>query len=55
MHIINGNVPQARRLARVGGELSKAARLRLQWMDYYAAHGCNAALTSRHFGISRQT
>ena len=31
------------------------ARQRLKWMDYYRAHGNNAALTSRHFGISRQT
>ena len=55
MHIVNGSVPHARRLARVGGDLSKAARLRLQWMDHYEAHGQNAAFTSRHFGISRQT
>ena len=55
MHIISGTVPYFRRLARVGAELSRAARLRLQWMDYYEAHGRNAALTCRHFGISRQT
>ena len=55
MRIINGSVPHARRLARVGAELSKAARLRLQWMDHYEAHGRNAAFTCRHFGISRQT
>jgi len=55
MHIIKGSVPQARRLALVGAELSKAARLRLQWMDHYEASGRNAAFTCRHFGISRQT
>ena len=33
--------------------LSKAAKLRLAWMDYYQFHGHNAALTSRHFGIAR--
>ena len=56
MRIISGTVPGARRLARVeGGEMSRAARLRLQWMDYYEAQGRNAALTCRHFGISRQT
>ncbi len=33
--------------------LTKAAKLRLAWMDYYAAHGKNAALTARHFGIAR--
>ena len=31
------------------------ARLRLKWMDYYEAHGRNAALTCRYYGISRQT
>lgn len=55
MHIISGTVPYARRLAAVGPELSKAARHRLKWMDYYRTHGQNAALTCRYFGISRQT
>jgi len=55
MQIKSRSVPHARRLARVGAELSKAARLRLRWMDHYAAHGQNAALTCRYFGISRQT
>ena len=39
------------------------ARQRVKWMDYYEAHGRNAALTCRYpsaplrtcFGISRQT
>ena len=55
MRIINGRPPRARYLARGGAELSRAARLRLQWMDYYQSHGRNAALTWRHFGISRQS
>lgn len=55
MQIVNGSMPHARRLAGVGAELSRAARVRLAWMDYYEAHGRNAALTCRHFGISRQT
>jgi putative transposase len=55
MHIVSGSVPHARRLARAEVELNKQARLRLQWMDYYQAHEGNAALTCRHFGISRQT
>jgi transposase InsO family protein len=54
MRIVSGTVPGVSRLARIQ-ELSRAARLRLQWMDYYEAHGRNAALTCRHFGISRQT
>jgi len=35
--------------------LSRGAHRRLQWFDYYEAHGRNAALTCRYFGISRQT
>ncbi len=54
MHIISATVSGALRLARLR-EVSREARLRLQWMDYYEAHGRNAALTCRHFGISRQT
>jgi transposase InsO family protein len=33
--------------------LTKAAKLRLTWLDYYNAHGQNAALTARHFGIAK--
>ena len=33
--------------------LSKAAKLRLSWLDYYHTHGENAALTARHFGIAK--
>ena len=35
--------------------VSQKARQRLRWFDYYRAHGNNAALTCRYFGISRQT
>ena len=31
------------------------ARQRLRWMDHYGAHGNNASVTCRYFGISRQT
>ena len=55
MRIINGRPPRARYLALGGADRSRAARLRLPWMDYYFAHGENAALTCRHFGISRQS
>jgi len=34
--------------------LSKKAKLRLSWMDYYYKHE-NASLTCRYFGISRKT
>lgn len=33
--------------------LSREAKLRLSWIDYYHAHGNNAALTCRHYGIAR--
>lgn len=32
--------------------LSKPAKQRLKWMDFYHSHGRNARLTCRHFGIS---
>ena len=50
-------VPEARQLARLGEkrELSRAARVRLEWLEWHRAHGHNVALTCRHFGISRQT
>jgi transposase InsO family protein len=35
--------------------LSKEAKLRLKWVDYYIAHGQNARLTCRHFGIAHRT
>lgn len=33
--------------------LSKEAKVRLSWIDYYQAHNNNAALTCRHYGIAR--
>lgn len=35
--------------------LSKEAKRRLKWMDWYDSHGKNARLTCRHFGISPDT
>jgi len=55
MRIINGMAPGARRLAGHGTELSREAKARLRWMDYYRLHGCNARLTCRHYGIAPQT
>lgn len=34
--------------------LSREARKRLKWFDWYRSHGQNVALTCRHFGISRK-
>ena len=54
MRIISATASGVLRLARLR-EVSREARLRLQWMDYYEGHERNAAFTCRHFGISRQT
>lgn len=46
-------LPGALALSRLP-HLSREAKKRLAWMDWYRAHGGNASLTCRHFGISRQ-
>lgn len=55
MRIKSLRLPRSRYLERGAVELSREALKRLQWFDYYVAHGRKAALTCRHFGISRQT
>ena len=55
MQIKGIGMPRSRYLERGGAELSREARKRLAWFDYYSSHGKQAALTCRHFGISRQT
>ncbi|MBI3495566.1 transposase [Candidatus Berkelbacteria bacterium] len=45
-------LPGATRLSRQTSSLSKAARQRLKWMDWYAAHKQHARATCRHFGLS---
>lgn len=53
MNISGQVVPGGNTLLRsVGKRLSREARRRLQWMDFYDRHGHNARLTCRHFGIS---
>jgi putative transposase len=54
MQAKSGKPPRSERLKWVGVELSREAQVRLSWMDFYRQTG-NAALTCRHFGISRQT
>lgn len=44
--------PQLRKVKQTV-PLSKEAKLRVSWLDYYHSHGCNAALTCRHFGIAK--
>ena len=55
MRIISGTLSGVSRLKRAGVELSREARRRLKWFDYYDSHGRNARLTCRHFDISPQT
>ncbi len=56
MNIQGRVIPGGTTLARlVGPDLSREARQRLQWMDFYAHHQHNARLTCRHFGISPDT
>jgi putative transposase len=54
MQVHEGELPRARQLARTGKELSREARVRLDWMDFNC-RSQNVARTCRHFGISRQT
>ena len=54
MRIIDGTIAGSFRLASIS-DLSKKARQRLKWFDYYNFHGQNARLTCRYFGISPQT
>jgi len=55
MSVYGSVIPHGARLARCLMELSPAAKQRLKWFDYYVAHGRNARLTCRYFGISPQT
>jgi hypothetical protein len=55
MHIREEKLPGARQLARTGQELSREAQVRLARLDLSRTRGRNAALTCRHFGISRET
>jgi len=54
MQIKNGLVPKYFRLSKIR-DVSRAAKLRLDWFDFYKTHGNNAALTCRHFAISSKT
>jgi putative transposase len=55
MSVYGGVIPGARSLAGIPVELSKKARQRLKWFDYYESHNHNGRLTCRYFGISPQT
>ena len=51
---VYSKIPGYGRLASIP-VLSKKARQRLKWFDYYNSHSHNARLTCRYFGISPQT
>jgi putative transposase len=55
MNIYGSMIPGAKRLASIPVELSKGARQRIKWFDYYHSHNNNARLTCRYFGITPQT
>ncbi len=56
MRIVSNSTPSISRLGRHPiRDLTRDAKARLAWFDYYASHGHNASLTCRHFGISRPT
>jgi putative transposase len=42
-------------LHRVAPDLSRAARVRLEMLDWHRAHGACVSRTARHFGFSRPT
>ena len=54
MSVYGSIIPGASRLASIP-ELSRRARQRLKWFDYYNSRSHNARLTCRHFDISPQT
>lgn len=56
MRLVGRGTPSLRRrVARTPvAQLSRAAKVRLRWMEHYARHG-SVTFTARHFGISRQT
>lgn len=57
MNIYGSILPGAAKIARSAqsSKLSKKARQRLKWMDWYFSHRKNARATCRHFGISPDT
>jgi transposase InsO family protein len=54
MNTFGTRLPGAARIARVP-VLSKRAKQRLAWMDWYERHERNARRTCRHFGITPDT
>jgi putative transposase len=56
MRIVSSTSPRLERFAKHPiPSLSREAKARLRWFDYYERCGRNASLTCRYFGISRPT
>src|SRR4030065_1186444 len=55
MQIVSGLIPGALKLSKFKLNLSRDAKRRLEWFEYYDKHEENARLTCRHFDISPQT
>ncbi len=55
MKIVSAVLTGYTQLARLNQPISREAQTRIKWFDYYKAHGENARLTCRYFGISPQT
>ena len=54
MNIYGKILPGTKQINRIVA-LSREAKVRLSWIDWYHSHGKNAHLTCRHFGISPDT
>lgn len=54
MNIYGKILPGTKQIGRIVA-LSREAKQRLSWMDWYHSHKQNARLTCRHFGISPDT
>ena len=48
-------MPKPEQLTGLGVELSRDAKRRLEWIEWYRAHGSNARRTCRHFSILPDT
>ena len=55
MRVRGAILPGAARLSRLPVELTREARRRLEWIDWYHSHGSNARKTCRHFSICPDT
>jgi putative transposase len=55
MKIVSAVLTGYTQLAKIKPDVSRDAKNRIKWFDYYRSHGENARLVCRYFGISPQT